>query len=147
MGYKTSIVIFLQITFEFLTPAPPLQGFEKKFFKIYFLKVTRNIKSDMLITNIAITKFKNVILKNRIIFSISEFWGPNQVFGVQTRFLTLLSHRLVSRRSRKASFRCDLLSSIRIWVDKNDLKWSAVYNSEIRVGSAWSPFFPVIVIH
>ncbi len=109
--------------------------------------MTRNIKSDMLITNIAITKFKNVILKNRIIFSISEFWGPNQVFGVQTRFLTLLSHRLVSRRSRKASFRCDLLSSIRIWTNKDHRKCSAIYNSEIRLGSAWSPFFLVIVIH
>jgi hypothetical protein len=63
MGYKSSIVIFLEITSGFLTPVP-LRGFEKIFFKIYLFKVTRTIKSNTLITNIAILEFKNVVLKN-----------------------------------------------------------------------------------
>ena len=64
MGYKSSTVIFLEITSGFLTPVPLYGDFETIFFEIFFLKVTRTNKSTMLMTNIAVRKFKNVVLKN-----------------------------------------------------------------------------------
>jgi hypothetical protein len=79
MDYKFSIVIFLDFTSEFLTPVTPLRGFEKNCFKIYFLKQASNVKSSTLITTIAISKFKNLILKGKTIFPIYGFWGPDQV--------------------------------------------------------------------
>jgi hypothetical protein len=83
MGYKSSILISHEGTFEFLIPVP-LYGISKNiFFKIYLFKVNRTIKSNMLIMNIAVLKFKNVFLKNRSIFPYLDLWA-------QTGYLTLL---------------------------------------------------------
>jgi hypothetical protein len=79
MDYKSSILIFLEITSVYLTP-DPLRDFKKTFFKIYLLKVPRVIKSNTLITNIAVSKFKNVFLKNTSIFPASGFMGSNRIF-------------------------------------------------------------------
>jgi hypothetical protein len=69
MDYKSSKVIFLKITSRLLTFILPSQDLEKRFFEIYFLKVTGTSKSLMLIMNIAVSKFKNLVLKTWIIFS------------------------------------------------------------------------------
>ncbi len=82
MGYKSSIVIFLDFTSGFFTPVPPLlRDFEK-----FFFKVASNIKLNTLITNIIISKFKNVILKNETIFSYiwilgskTDFWRSSHI--------------------------------------------------------------------
>ena len=81
MGYKTVAANFREITSGFLTPVPPpRQFFEKNFFKIQFSKVTRNIKSATLITNIAITNPRNVLLKHKTVFILWDFWSPSLVF-------------------------------------------------------------------
>ena len=79
MDYKSSIAIFLEITFGFLTPVPP-SGFRKNFFKIEFLKVARNIKLATLITNIGITNLRHVMLKYKTGFTSIGLYGPNLVF-------------------------------------------------------------------
>ncbi len=54
MDYKSSIVIFLEMTKGFLDPPTPLGGFEEKNSKVLFSKVNKNIKWLTLITNTAI---------------------------------------------------------------------------------------------
>jgi hypothetical protein len=83
MDYKFSIFISHEGTFGFLIPVPLYEISKNIFFKIYLFKVTRAIKSNMLIMNIAILKLKNVFLKKRSIFPYLDLW-------TQTGFLTLL---------------------------------------------------------
>ena len=64
MGYNPSTFIYLEITFGFWTPVPPYRVSKKIFFEIYFLNMARTNKSTMLITNIVISNYKNVVLKN-----------------------------------------------------------------------------------
>ncbi len=67
-------------------PLYPLRVSKKFFFKIYSLKVTSNIKSNTLITNITISKFKYVALENQTIFSYiwilrskPDFWSSSHM--------------------------------------------------------------------
>jgi len=73
MGYKPVTMKFRKITSGFLTPVSPAQVFEKPFFKIQFSKVTRNIKSTTLITNIVIANPRNVLLKHKTVFTCIGF--------------------------------------------------------------------------
>lgn len=93
---------------DFWPPCLPT-GYRKfVFFNFFLLKLTRVVKSTMLIKNIAILKFQSVFLKNRAILICSD------VCEGQIRFLNLLSFRKSFEIFHKLFFRCILSRFIRI---------------------------------